>query len=233
MRRKLVLLFVLVPFFVFAQANRNSGGQFSLGVRSTVSMFNDSGTGMGTGFGGQFRLRFFEFLNSEWYADYLTSGIGQIGTRTDYHVGWSVMFYLGKPKRGVYKAYVPKPYFLTGHCFDYTRVNGNNPFYLSNSSASRWSSAVQAGFGMHIPLSPRFDFSTSAQYMMHFGKEILTEERTAANGDKFLYTNLEDDAGIEGHLLITFSLNYRLADFWKDSQKGGAAKAPIIEEGQQ
>ena len=232
MRRILMILFIAIPAMSFSQANRNFGGQFGLGVRSTVSLFSDH-SGTGTGFGGQFRLRYFEFLNSEFFADYLTSDLNGLGSRTDYHIGWSVMFYFTKEKRNSFKAYVPKPYFLTGHCFDYTRVQGNNPFYQSDAVASRWSSAVQAGFGMHIPLTPRLDFSTNAQYMMHLGKELEVEERTAGNGDVFLYTEVNDDSHLEGHLLITFSLNYRIADLWKDSQKGGAAKAPVIEEGQQ
>ena len=228
MKRFLFLLILLLPFSAFSQGNRNSGGQFGLGVRSTVSLFSDHSS-TGTGFGGQFRLRFFEFMNSEFFADYLTSDIEQLGSRTDYHIGWSVMFYLGKQKRNSYKPYVPKPYFLTGHCFDYTRVQGNNPWYQTNANASRWSSAVQAGFGMHIPLTPRFDFSTNVQYMYHFGKELEVEERVAGNGDHFLYTAVQEDTNLEGHLLITFSVNMRVADFWKDAHRGGAGKAPVEE----
>lgn len=204
--------------------NRNSGGQFSLGVRSTASLFSGDGNGIGTGVGGQFRIRFYEFMNSEWFADYITSDVGGIGTRTDYHIGWSVMFYL--PNQKPFKKYRPKPYFLAGHCFDYTRVQGNNPFYQIGSSASRWSSAIQSGLGMHIPFSERVDLSFTAQYMIHLGKEIVSEKRTAANGDAYLYVEEDDHAGLDGHLFLTCSLNIRLADLWRDNAKaGGAGKA--------
>jgi hypothetical protein len=225
MKRFLICTCLLAAFTAQAQnrkPNKNVGGQFSLGVRSTASLFSHEGQSAGTGVGGQFRIRFYEFLNSEWFADYIMSGVGDIGTRTDYHIGWSVMFYM--PKQKPFKKYRPKPYFLAGHCFDYTRVEGNNPFYYS--SASRWSSAVQSGFGTHIPFSERADLSFSAQYMIHLGKDIHSEEHTAANGDKFLHAEVDNDAGIDGHLFFTASLNIRIADLWRDKEKaGGAGKA--------
>ncbi|CAN5918590.1 hypothetical protein BH11BAC7_BH11BAC7_08400 [soil metagenome] len=235
MKRFLICLCLISALAVQAQnrkPNRNAGGQFSLGVRSAVSLFSDDGNNAGTGFGGQFRIRFYDFLNSEWFADYLTSSYGTLGTRTDYHIGWSVMFYL--PKQKSFKKYRPKPYLLVGHCFDYTRVQGNNPFYYQQDfSAARWSSAVQGGLGFHVPFSERVDLSFSGQYMMHLGKDINTEERVAGNGDHFLHVTLEDNAGLDGHLLLTFSLNVRIADLWRDHGKtGGAGKAAPDPDGQ-
>ncbi|MDQ3111545.1 MAG: hypothetical protein M3R17_16785 [Bacteroidota bacterium] len=224
MKRLLIFMCILTAIAVQAQnrkPNRNVGGQFSLGVRSTASLFSGDGNGIGTGAGGQFRIRFYDFMNSEWFADYVMSDYGSTGTRTDYHIGWSVMFYA--PTKKAFKKYRPKPYFLAGHCFDYTRVQGNNPFYQVASSASRWSSAVQTGFGMHIPFSDRVDLSFSGQYMIHLGKDIFAEERTAANGDKFLHAEIEDNAGLDGHLFLTCSLNFRIADLWRDHGKGGGA----------
>ncbi len=227
MKRLLICTCLLAAIAVQAQnrkPNRNVGGQFSLGVRSTASLFSGDGNGIGTGAGGQFRIRFYDFLNSEWFADYITSDVGGIGTRTDFHIGWSVMFYL--PKQKPFKKYRPKPYFLAGHCFDYTRVQGNNPFYQVGYAASRWSSAIQSGLGMHIPFSERVDLSFSAQYMFHLGKELVSEERTAANGDAFLHVEEDDHAGLDGHLFLTCSLNIRIADLWRDHGKaGGAGKA--------
>jgi hypothetical protein len=227
MKRLLICLLLVPAIAVQAQnrkPNRNVGGQFSLGVRSTASLFSDDGNSFGTGAGGQFRIRFYDFMNSEWFADYLMSDYGTTGTRTDYHIGWSVMFYL--PKKKPFHKYHPKPYLLVGHCFDYTRVRGNNPFYQVASDASRWSSAVQGGIGMHIPFSERVDISFSGQYMMHLGKDIFAEERMAVNGDKFLHAEVTENAGLDGHLLLTCSLNIRIADLWHDhGKKGGAGKA--------
>lgn len=227
MKRLLICMCLVSAIAVQAQvrkSNRNVGGQFSLGVRSTVSLFSDEGNNIGTGAGGQFRIRFYEFLNTEWFADYVMSDIGTLGTRTDYHIGWSVMFY--SPRQKAFKKYRPKPYFLAGHCFDYTRVQGNNPFYQEALPSSRWSSAVQTGFGMHVPFSERVDLSLSAQYMIHLGKDIHSETITAANGDQYLHAAVEDNAGLDGHLFLTCSLNIRVADLWRDHRKeGGAAEA--------
>jgi hypothetical protein len=227
MKHLLICFLLVTGISVQAQnrkPNRNVGGQFSLGVRSTASLFSDEGNSFGSGAGGQFRIRFYDFLNSEWFADYLMSNYGTIGTRTDYHIGWSVMFYA--PAKKQFKKYHPKPYLLVGHCFDYTRVQGNDPFYQIGYSASRWSSAIQGGIGMHIPFSERVDLSFSGQYMLHLGKGILTEERTAANGDKFLHAEVDSEAELDGHLLLTCSLNIRIADLWRDHGKqGGAGKA--------
>lgn len=229
MKRLLVILFIGTALSASAQIrkpNRNVGGQFSLGVRSTVSLFSDSGESVGTGAGGQFRIRLYDFMNTEWFADYLTSSVGTLGTRTDYHIGWSVMFY--SPKQKKYKPYRPKPYLLAGHCFDYTHIQGNNPFYQQNGEVpSRWSSAVQAGLGFHVPFSERVDLSFNTQYMIHFGKELSVETRYAgAYREPYLYVNQEENTELDGHLLITFSLNIRCADLWRDhGKKGGAGKA--------
>jgi hypothetical protein len=232
MKRFLVFAFFLCSISIFAQIrkkNLNVGGQFSLGVRSTMSMFSDGGSGNGLGAGGQFRLRLYNTLGTEFFGDYIMSSVGTLGTRTDYHVGWSVVFY--SPKKKKYKTFRPKPYILVGHCFDYTRVQANNPFYQVNAMGSRWSSAVQGGLGMHIPFTEKIDFSINAQYMMHLGKGITTEARTAANGDTFLHVERSDEAGLDGHLLISFSLNMRLADFWQD-KKGKLGGAPPDPDGQ-
>ncbi len=234
MKRFLIGLLVLSTLSVSAQIrkpNRNVGGQFSLGVRNTTSLFGHDDESVGMGFGGQFRIRLYDFLNTEWYADYLTSGIGSIGNRTDYHIGWSVMFY--SPKKRKYKSYRPKPYLIAGHCFDYTRISGNNLMYQSNASAERWSSAVQAGLGMHIPFSERIDISLAGQYMMHLGKDIHAETRTAGNGDQFLFVEPVDEAGLEGHLLVTVSLNIRIADLWADVRGPLGEHEPMTPEDQE
>ncbi len=234
MKRLLIIMLLAVGISAQAQnrkQNRNVGGRLTLGVRSTVSLFSDDGGNKGMGAGGQFRLRFYDFMNSEWFGDYIMTSIGTVGTRTDYHVGWSVMFYA--PSKKGFKMYRPKPYLLVGHCFDYTSFHGTNPFYQSYASASRWSSAVQGGLGFHIPFTEKVDLSVSGQYMMHLGKEVLAEERTAGNGDKFLHAELQDNAGLDGHLLVSFSLNVQIADLWRDHGKhGGAGTAAPDPDGQ-
>jgi hypothetical protein len=227
MKKITLALFLFFSLAGFAQSNKSHGGEFSLGIRNTASLFSKE-SGLGIGYGGQFRLRLYDFMNTEWFADYFSSGIGTLGNRMDYHIGWSVMFYIPSTveKTVLHK---PVPYFLAGHCFDYTRVRGNNYFYQSNADASRWSSAIQAGLGMHFPVTYKIDLSFNAQYMMHLGKEIAAETRTAANGDEFLFITTEDNAGLEGHLLLTLSINFRLADFWKD-QHGALGNGPHVQE---
>ena len=207
-------------------ANR-PGGQLSIGIRSTASLFS-SESGVGNGFGGQFRLRLFHLLNTEWFADYITSDLGgSLGNRTDYHIGWSVMFY---PSFAYHQNERLKlqPYFLAGHCFDLTRFESN--LYTENNVGERFSSAVQAGLGFHLPVHDRVDLSLSAQYMIHFGNELIAQRRVNAAGVPFLYIDEEAPEGLDGHLLITMSMNFRIADLWKTKIKGVQDKAPVLEE---
>jgi hypothetical protein len=90
--------------------------------------------------------------------------------------------------------------------------------------------AVQAGLGTHFPLTTNLDFSTNLQYMLHLGKEISHETRTAGNGDQFLYLDVDPNTELEGHLLLTFSLNLKVADFWKDAQGKRTGGPPKPEE---
>ncbi|MCE2772452.1 MAG: hypothetical protein LW750_03280 [Bacteroidetes bacterium] len=39
-----------------------------------------------------------------------------------------------------------------------------------------------------------------------------------------------NEAGLEGHLLVTWSINYRFADLWKKTFKGVQDKKPIDKE---
>lgn len=231
--KKLMLVTALAcALTMFGQskfANR-PGGQFSLGIRATTSLFSD-GSGIGNGFGGQFRLRFFHLLNSEWFADYITSDIGDgLGNRTDYHIGWSIMFYPSFCYTENARLKM-QPYLLAGHCFDWTVFQSND--LVERNSDKRFSSAIQAGIGFHLPLQDRVDFSMSAQYMMHLGKEIVPEVRHNGAGKSYLYFNEAESSGLEGHLLVTCSLNFRIADLWKNKIKGVQDKAPKPEEGQQ
>jgi hypothetical protein len=184
-----------------------STGQFSVGGRNTVGFFNSHGSAS-YGMGGQFRIRLSERVNTEWYADYITSHLDHKVGRTDYHIGWSVFYYYlpQEPLR------TPKvlPFVEAGHCFDYTALTilgtiGNGP------TKQRWSSAVQMGTGAHFNLTNRFDVTLKVQYMLHLGGDIHAHEHHPGH-----YV-LEEHTGFEreGHILSTISVNYKLGNLWK------------------
>lgn len=212
MRTVLSLLFLLLAFAYPQEAHTqpppNDAGKIQLGIRSTLSAFSDDEGSAGTGFGGQFRIRFGNRLNTEWFADYITTDILGKARRYDAHIGWSVMFY---PFQGNTTKGKLTPYALAGHCFDYTQLSVNGPNGLTRT---RWSSAVQAGFGTHYNLTNRFDVSLSSQYMMHLGKDLHAEVFTTAQGtEEVLIT--DEELSLEGHLLFTLSVNYLIADLWE------------------
>ncbi|MFN3342853.1 MAG: hypothetical protein ACK40M_09165 [Flavobacteriales bacterium] len=210
--RTVLILFLFIPFAAHSQESGKfeGSGTLQVGLRTTSSLFGDEGySGFGTG--GQFRLRLGKRLNTEWFADYILTDIGGLGRRADGHIGWSVMFYpfsTGEKKI--------TPYLLAGHCFDYTRVTPFNTLVKDNSGQSqqRWSSATQMGLGAHWHITEKFDISFSAQYMIHLGKD-LHYHIEEVNGIKELQmAPPHDDATLEGHLLLTASLNIRIADLW-------------------
>ena len=179
---------------------------FSLGVRSTLSAFNDGDENkVGSGVGGQIRLRFSDKVNSDWFFDYLTSDIGNYAHRTDYHIGWSVLYYPLKKDIQLFK-----PYMLAGHCFDYNRKTA---ILDPSNTKDRWGSAVQAGLGIHLNLTERFDVSLTCQYMIHLTKEIEAE----IDGNIVTISD-QKSRHLEGHLLTTLSLNYKIFKLWKQKK---------------
>ena len=177
-----------------------SGGMFSLGVRSSLSMFNDGDwNSVGTGAGGQFRIQLSDKVNTEWFYDYLTANVGNFAHRTDEHIGWSVLFY---PFVTEGTLDVIQPYIMAGHCFDYSLFTDNNN---ENNSASRWSSAVQAGIGTHINFSRQFNISSSLQYMIHLANDINATE----NNGVVTYTR-QPGVDLAGHILFNVSANFVL-----------------------
>ena len=205
MRKFIVVSIFFISSLVNAQdiqLKNNQGGLLSLGVRSTISAFNDSKTNnFGKGIGGQFRLQLSERVNTDWFFDYLTSDIGSVAHRTDYHIGWSVLFYPYLKENQLIK-----PYIVAGHCFDYSYMAENSD---KNNSDERWSSAVQAGIGTHINLSKRMDLSLTSQYMIHLGNHI----HPVISSNSIVFQN-EGGISLEGHLLLTVGLNYKLIDLW-------------------
>jgi hypothetical protein len=203
MNRKILSAAMLLFISITAHAGDSkkersqNAGNFSLGTRNTISMFNDDAAA-GKGIGGQFRFQLTDRLNTEWYADYIISQTN-ITHRDDYHIGWSLMYYFGK---NVYFDHLLQPYFIAGHCFDYSVVSelGNK-----SNSANRFTYATQAGLGTHLNITKRFDCSLSGQYMLHFGKEIETEVTEGV-----VDIHRSDYNKPDGHLLFTISFNYKL-----------------------
>jgi len=196
----------------FNQKGSGQGGTISVGMRSTLSSFNDShgdtqtphgnheDDGFSTGLGGQFRVQASNRVNTEWFFDYLPGGNSMV-RRIDYHVGWSVMFYVLEKPNPLFR-----PYVLGGHCFDYTY---RRELADHSNQVNRWSGAVQMGVGTHIRLTDRLDFSIATQYMMHLGTHIETVYNH--HDVEFAKTS---GGSLEGHLLTTMSFNFKFADLW-------------------
>lgn len=206
----LCLLFVFPSSILLAQTNYSQKGQIQIGTRTTTSLFgHDSYPGLGSG--GQFRVQLTDYLNTEWFADWISIDLDGTGVRQNAHIGWSVLFYPKKMNRFV-------PYVIAGHCFDFAKVIPLSTEYYDRSSdiISRWSSAVQAGLGSHYYLSDRFNMTLSAQYMLHLGNHLEYEITNISAGNNYLVTHSDthQDERFEGHLFLTLSLNYRIADLW-------------------
>lgn len=185
-----------------ATTRDHAAGSLSVGLRSTISTFSHDGAGMGTG--GQFRIRLSDRINTDWFADFI-SITQDHAVRSRYtHIGWSVIFYPLAPKP--FPSQRLQPFIMAGHCFDY---NKKTVIAQPSISADRWGSAVQAGLGTHIWISKKCDFSIKTQYMMHLTSELeVSRENT-------IYTiSRHASNALEGHLLTTLSLNYKLINLW-------------------
>lgn len=183
---------------------KNQAGWFSLGVRSTMNVFSDDGFGVGAG--GQFRLQLSNRVNTDWFADYIAVNHDNIARSEYVHIGWSVLFY--PVKKLQYPRYKAQPFLLAGHCFDYNKKT----IYADPSiSKHRWGAAVQMGLGSHFFLSERLDLTIMMQYMIHLTKELEVEKNEEGNYE----INAVKGSALEGHLLCTVSLNYKLAKLWK------------------
>jgi hypothetical protein len=179
----------------------NNSGMFSLGVRNTLSLFN-SHEAASFGAGGHFRIQLSDRVNTEWFADFIKSSTQDLG-RTDYHIGWSVMYYVLNPT----KTKFVQPYIEAGHCFDYTQLRITS----NNLSKDRWSSAMQMGIGVHFNITPRFDITLKSQYMLHLGGHLHAHKDI--NG--IFEISEHEGFEAEGHLLNTISLNYKIGRIWK------------------
>jgi len=204
-----ILLFIVSSTISSAQSLQpkldklsDNTGMFSLGARNTISVFN-SHDGTSFGVGGHFRIQLSDRVNTEWYADFMSSNLENQLARRDYHIGWSVLYYLLPSAKSNFF----QPFIEAGHCFDFTQ--------LSNSSTSverkRWSSAVQMGAGFHINITDRFDITLKTQYMLHLGGHIHADK------NPFGIYEIHEHEGFqaEGHLLNTLSINYKIGRLWK------------------
>ena len=219
--KKFLSLYLILATCYIAQAQdkpdlSKESGKLQLGMRSALSAFSDDGA-MGHGVGGQFRIKFGSRLNSDWFLDYITTDIAGLAKRTDYHIGWSVLYY---PFNNEIKKGKLTPYILAGHCFDWTDVTKNGGIYTSlNMPQKRFASAVQSGLGAHYNLADNFDVSLTAQYMIHLGPDIHTSVfDNEITGQKDIIITKES-IGLEGHLLINLSLNVYIADLWNKKSK--------------
>jgi len=203
------ILLVLGVSNTFSQKIYAEKGNIELGLRTTSSVFGHDPYN-GLGIGGQTRVQITDYLNTEWFVDWITIDLAGAGTRKNAHIGWSVLFYPKKMGKFI-------PYLIAGHCFDYAKVTPLSTQYLdrSHDEVTRWSSAVQMGLGSHYYLNDRFNLSFSAQYMMHLGNHLEYELLETEKG-YYLETNKDKHTGerLEGHVLLTLSLNYKIADLW-------------------
>ncbi len=217
-----VLLLLLFASLIYGQdtAEKNiHKGELSFGVRSTGSLFSASGHYIGIGAGWQVRYRIADRLNSEWFADWITTDIGGMGQRFDAHIGESMIIYPGK-RTGERNTFTP--YVMGGFCGDYTKIQTNLFFDdaendYTRESKDRWSFATQLGLGTHYNITERFDISLSSQYILHFGDDIHTEVEMNNMGDKYLHIHDEKGGGLEGHLFITISANFVVFDLNKNN----------------
>jgi hypothetical protein len=177
-------------------------GWLSIGVRSTQSLFSKDGSGIGTG--GQVRWQLSNRVNTDWYADYITTNVVQKVRSIYYHIGWSVLFY-PFPKLEYPRLF--QPYIVAGHCFEY-----NKKAVIDDPSITkdRWGASIQAGAGNHFNLTEKLDISLSCQWVVHLSKSLDTQ----IDGNK---VTLADDktTTLEGHLLTTISMNFKLFRLWK------------------
>ncbi|WP_343632223.1 hypothetical protein [Fluviicola sp.] len=209
MKKRCILLFVILSYHTSAQdlpLKGGRGGILSFGQRTTLSAFNGDHERPAVGLGGQMRHQLSDRVNTEWFMDYLPV-TNEYTRRNDLHIGWSVLFYLlQNPTPKV------QPYIVAGHCFDRTL---QTELADRTNKIERWSSAVQGGAGVHFNLTPRFDVSLSSQYMIHLGTDIHSQ----VEEDGSVHFEKHKGGSLEGYLLTSLTLNYKLADLWKSKRK--------------
>jgi hypothetical protein len=184
-------------------------GTLSLGARNTMNVFFESPDMIGQGAGGCFRIQIGERLNTEWFADYVSSKLYQRAERIDKHIGWNVMYYLLDTK-SFQRPFTP--FLAAGHCFDYTGIRLNG---ADQPTVGKWTSAVQMSFGTHFNINPRFDITLSSLYDLHLGREVEVE----LTPENKVEIESHRNAGWEGHVMLILSVNYKIAQLWTSGKQ--------------
>ena len=76
------------------------------------------------------------------------------------------------------------------------------------------------GTGLSFNLTPRLDFTPKLQYMVHLGSDIHADMGSGGHdhhhGHNHGGVTLTEHKGIdlEGHLLISLSMNYKIGKLW-------------------
>ena len=192
--KKKIIKYLTLLIFITTNLFAQEYSYLTLGLRSTFSTFSDDGNGIGSG--GHIRIPITKKVNTEWFADYIYINKNDLNSRYA-HIGWSVMFYPFNIQKF-------QPYVLAGHCFDYNKKE------LPNISKDRWGAAAQIGVGSQFNISDKTNLSLTLQYMAHLTKEITPDYSQNPP------TLIEKDGNfLEGHLLITASLNFYLIKLWR------------------
>ncbi len=213
MKKQFIIILLLITSLSFGQddsVTNSKKGEFSLGIRTTGSIFSASGNNLGLGAGGQIRYRISEKLATEWFADWITTDIDGLGQRKDAHIGMSMFIYPTK-RVGVKNTFTP--YILGGLCLDYTKMQTNLYFndiqeaYIKDTK-DRWSYATQLGLGTHYNFTEKIDISFSAQYVLHFGDDLYSETEMNDSDQEYLNIYQESGSGLEGHFFMSISVNF-------------------------
>jgi hypothetical protein len=95
MKRLLSIMLLGASALVWSQEKTNytEKGQFSLGLRTTTSVFGHDPV-PGLGVGGQFRLQILDYINTEWFADYITMDLKEQAPETTHTLAGQLCFIL-------------------------------------------------------------------------------------------------------------------------------------------
>ncbi|MBP9882271.1 MAG: hypothetical protein KBF32_02630 [Chitinophagales bacterium] len=202
---KLLFILLLLPLLTMGQKplkiKYTTAGIFALGVRVPFGFAGSpDGVNISQGLGINSRIQLGKHYNTEFYGEYLNGRYGDSAVRNNAHIGASFMLYTQNKLRRV------QPFFFAGPDADYEKIHQTTDV---TNVASRWNFAAHGGLGMHINVSWRSDITISTAYMLHFGPKI----ETISTNDQQLY--VADGKGVDGQLMVTVSMNFKMLDLWK------------------
>lgn len=207
MSRIIIVFILLLPITGFSQEEIYSreNGILTFGTRSSVTL-SPQGDNVGTGFGGVMRLKFSRRINSEWFADYITSNIAGLARKTDNQLGGAVLFY---PFNSFVEQGRKIPFLVLGQALVNSRITKNG---LNGETASQWYPLANAGIGGHWYFTNKFDFSLSCQYMQPLGRGIEASEFSGSQGEREITIN--ENVRTPGYFFLNLSFNATIADLW-------------------